>query len=147
VFPVFEAVIAAVSMMNNPMVANLVRLGFGSSREYFPFTYEDVSEFTTNLSGPAHVAANLDALERERAPWSPYRHRTWHSDFGKGGTRINDQWRIRFRWTQARPDPVENIDSRRRGQIWDVVSFFRSIPVKYCRMTSSANYPLTPTAN
>ena len=53
--------------MNNPLVANLVLLGFGSSREHFPFTYEEVREATRALSGTAHRAANLDALERGRS--------------------------------------------------------------------------------
>ncbi len=53
--------------MNNPMVANLVLLGFGSSREHFPFTYDDVREAIETLSGPAQRAVNLEALERGRA--------------------------------------------------------------------------------
>jgi indolepyruvate ferredoxin oxidoreductase, beta subunit len=53
--------------MNNPLVANLVLLGFGSSREHFPFSYEEVREATEAVSGAAHRGINLDALERGRA--------------------------------------------------------------------------------
>ena len=53
--------------MNNPMVANLVLLGFGSSQEHFPFTYDDVREATEALSGPAQRAVNLAALEQGRS--------------------------------------------------------------------------------
>jgi len=58
---------AVALQMNNPLVANLVLLGFGSSREHFPFTYEEVRAATGALSGPAQRSANLDALERGRA--------------------------------------------------------------------------------
>jgi len=58
---------AAVALhMNHPMAANLVLLGFGSSREHFPFTYEDALEAIETLSGPTQRAVNLDALERGR---------------------------------------------------------------------------------
>ncbi|MCX7149572.1 MAG: 2-oxoacid:acceptor oxidoreductase family protein [Rhodocyclales bacterium] len=58
---------AAVALqMNHPMAANLVLLGFGSSREHFPFTYDDAREAIEALSGPAQRAVNLDALERGR---------------------------------------------------------------------------------
>jgi indolepyruvate ferredoxin oxidoreductase, beta subunit len=53
--------------MNNPLVANLVLLGFASSREHFPFTYEEVREATEALSGAARRGVNLDALKRGRA--------------------------------------------------------------------------------
>jgi indolepyruvate ferredoxin oxidoreductase, beta subunit len=53
--------------MNNPLVANLVLLGFGSSREHFPFSYEEVRDATEALSGPKNRTANLDALERGRS--------------------------------------------------------------------------------
>ncbi|MCK9382660.1 MAG: 2-oxoacid:acceptor oxidoreductase family protein [Sulfuritalea sp.] len=53
--------------MKTPMVANLVLLGFGSSREHFPFTYEEVCEATAALSGPSQRAVNLAALEYGRA--------------------------------------------------------------------------------
>lgn len=53
--------------MNTPMVANLVLLGFGSSQEYFPFTYDDVREATEALSGPAQRTVNLAALEQGRS--------------------------------------------------------------------------------
>ena len=53
--------------MNNPKVTNLVLLGFGSTRESFPFSYEEVREAIDALSGPGQREANLDALERGRA--------------------------------------------------------------------------------
>ena len=53
--------------MDKPLVANLVLLGFGSSRENFPFTYEEVRASTDALSGAASRSINLDALERGRA--------------------------------------------------------------------------------
>jgi len=58
---------AVALQMNNPLVANLVLLGFGSSREHFPFTFEEVREATGALSGTAHRTAKLDALERGRS--------------------------------------------------------------------------------
>jgi indolepyruvate ferredoxin oxidoreductase beta subunit len=58
---------AVALQMKNPMVANLVLLGYGSSREHFPFTYEEVCESTAALSGPAQRDINLEALERGRA--------------------------------------------------------------------------------
>lgn len=58
---------AVALQMDNPLVANLVLLGFGSSREHFPFTYEEVREATEALSGAASRSANLDALKRGRA--------------------------------------------------------------------------------
>jgi len=58
---------AVALQMNNPLVANLVLLGFGSSREHFPFTFEEVREATEALSGTAQRAANLDALQRGRS--------------------------------------------------------------------------------
>ena len=53
--------------MNNPLVANLVLLGFASSREDFPFSYDEVRDATKTLSGTIHRQANLDALERGRS--------------------------------------------------------------------------------
>ena len=53
--------------METPLVANLVLLGFGSSREGFPFTYEEARAATEALSGAANLSVNLDALERGRA--------------------------------------------------------------------------------
>ncbi|MDO8787982.1 MAG: 2-oxoacid:acceptor oxidoreductase family protein [Sulfuritalea sp.] len=59
---------AAVALrMNHPMVTNLVLLGFGASREHFPFTYDEVREAIEALSGPAQLAVNLAALEQGRA--------------------------------------------------------------------------------
>lgn len=58
---------AAALRMNSPLVANLVLLGFGSSREHFPFTYDEVREATEALSGAAHRNINLEALKRGRA--------------------------------------------------------------------------------
>jgi len=58
---------AVALQMKYPMVANLVLLGFGSSREHFPFTYEEVRESTAALSGPAQREVNIEALERGRA--------------------------------------------------------------------------------
>lgn len=52
--------------MNSPMAANLVLLGFGSTREHFPFTYEEIRESTESLSGPKQLAVNLAALEQGR---------------------------------------------------------------------------------
>lgn len=51
--------------MKLPLVANLVLLGFASSRPGFPFAYDEVRDATAALSGP-HQATNLDALERGR---------------------------------------------------------------------------------
>ena len=58
---------AVALQMNVPLVANLVLLGFGSSREHFPFTYEEVREATAALSPAARRDVNLDALKRGRA--------------------------------------------------------------------------------
>ena len=59
---------AAVALqMNQPMVTNLVLLGFGSSREDFPFTYDEVCEAIESLSGPTQRTVNLAALERGRS--------------------------------------------------------------------------------
>lgn len=58
---------AVALQMNNPMVANLVLLGFGSDRGLFPFTYEEVREATEALSVPTQRNLNLDALEQGRA--------------------------------------------------------------------------------
>lgn len=57
--------------MHNPMVANLVLLGFGSSQPHFPFTYKEVREATEALSGPAQRSVNLDALEQGHALGMP----------------------------------------------------------------------------
>jgi len=53
--------------MNNPLVANLVLLGFASSQEDFPFSYDELRDATKTLSGTAHRQVNLDALERGRS--------------------------------------------------------------------------------
>jgi indolepyruvate ferredoxin oxidoreductase beta subunit len=58
---------AAALEMNNPLVANLVLLGFGSTREHFPFSYEEICAATEALSGSKHRSANLAALERGRS--------------------------------------------------------------------------------
>jgi indolepyruvate ferredoxin oxidoreductase beta subunit len=58
---------AVALQMNNPLVANLVLMGFGSGREGFPFTYEELREATEALSGEAQRGINLDALQRGRA--------------------------------------------------------------------------------
>ena len=58
---------AVALQMNRPLVANLVLLGFGSSREHFPFTYGEVRQATEALSDKAQRAVNLDALERGRS--------------------------------------------------------------------------------
>jgi indolepyruvate ferredoxin oxidoreductase beta subunit len=52
--------------MKLPLVANLVLLGFGASREEFPFDYEEVVAATEALSAPKHRSVNLEALERGR---------------------------------------------------------------------------------
>ena len=56
--------------MKLPLVANLVLLGFASSRPGFPFAYAEVREATAALSGP-HRTTNLEALERGRALSGP----------------------------------------------------------------------------
>ena len=56
--------------MKLPLVANLVLLGFASSRPGFPFAYAEVCEATAALSGP-HRTTNLEALERGRALSGP----------------------------------------------------------------------------
>lgn len=53
--------------MHEPLVANLVLLGFGSSREHFPFSYAEVCASTETVSSAARLAVNLDALRRGRA--------------------------------------------------------------------------------
>ncbi len=58
---------AVALQMNEPLVANLVLLGFGSSREHFPFTYDEVREATAASSQGARRDVNLDALKRGRA--------------------------------------------------------------------------------
>lgn len=50
--------------MGRPLVANLVLLGYGSSRPEFPFRYDEVVDATHALSGPDHRSLNLEALER-----------------------------------------------------------------------------------
>ena len=52
--------------LKQPLVANLVLLGFGASREEFPFDYEEVVAATEALSAPKHRSVNLEALERGR---------------------------------------------------------------------------------
>ena len=58
---------AVALQMDNPLLANLVLLGFGSSRERFPFTYEEVREATAALSEAANRSANREALKRGHA--------------------------------------------------------------------------------
>jgi len=53
--------------MQQPLVANLVLLGYGASRQDFPFSYEELRDSTAALSSPKHRATNLEALERGRA--------------------------------------------------------------------------------
>ncbi|MBI4985218.1 MAG: 2-oxoacid:acceptor oxidoreductase family protein [Rhodocyclales bacterium] len=53
--------------MNNPLLANLVLLGFGAAHERFPFTYDELCTATAAVSGALRRDANLDALERGRA--------------------------------------------------------------------------------
>ena len=53
--------------MNNPLVANLVLLGFASSWEDFPFSYDEFHDATETLSGEALRQVNLDALECGRS--------------------------------------------------------------------------------
>ena len=53
--------------LKQPLVANLVLLGYGASRPDFPFAYEELREATAALSGPKHRATNLKALELGRA--------------------------------------------------------------------------------
>ena len=53
--------------LGQPLVANLVLLGFGASQQGFPFSFADVCEATEVLSGAAHRSLNLQALERGRA--------------------------------------------------------------------------------
>lgn len=58
----------AVAMeMNQPLVANLVLLGFGTTHAEFPFSHEEMREATRTLSNPAHLDTNLAALERGHA--------------------------------------------------------------------------------
>lgn len=53
--------------LKQPLVANLVLLGYGASRPDFPFGYEELHDATSALSSPKHRATNLMALERGRA--------------------------------------------------------------------------------
>ncbi len=53
--------------LKQPLVANLVLLGYGASRKNFPFGYDELRESTAALSADAHRATNLAALERGRA--------------------------------------------------------------------------------
>jgi Pyruvate/2-oxoacid:ferredoxin oxidoreductase gamma subunit len=53
--------------MHNPMMANLVLLGFASSQPDFLFAYEELRQATEALSGAAQRSVNLEALERGRA--------------------------------------------------------------------------------
>ena len=57
---------AAALQMNNALAANLVLLGFGASREDFPFSFEEVREATAALSATARRSTNLAALDRGR---------------------------------------------------------------------------------
>ncbi len=52
--------------MRQPLVANLVLLGYGASRAEFPFEYEEVFAATEALSGPRHRSVNLEAMARGR---------------------------------------------------------------------------------
>lgn len=58
---------AVAQQMHNPVLANLVLLGFGASREHFPFAFDELRAATEALSGEAHRSVNLDALNRGRA--------------------------------------------------------------------------------
>ncbi|MCM2308384.1 MAG: 2-oxoacid:acceptor oxidoreductase family protein [Sulfuritalea sp.] len=53
--------------LKQPLVANLVLLGYGASRQDFPFGYEELWQSTAALSADAHRDTNLAALERGRA--------------------------------------------------------------------------------
>ena len=53
--------------LGNPLLANLVLLGFGSRQAGFPFGLEDLREATAALSGAAAGKLNLAALERGAA--------------------------------------------------------------------------------
>ena len=53
--------------MNQPMMSNLVLIGFGTGREHFPFTYDDARQAVETLSRSAQRTLNLEALERGRA--------------------------------------------------------------------------------
>ena len=53
--------------MHQPLMANLVLLGFGSSRKDFPFSYEEVCLATAVLSSVERRGTNLEALKRGRA--------------------------------------------------------------------------------
>ena len=50
--------------MRQPLVANLVLLGFGAAHPGFPFRYEEIRTATESLSSQAHLETNLEALER-----------------------------------------------------------------------------------
>ncbi len=50
--------------MGNPLVANLVLMGFGASHDDFPFTYDELCAATAALSGERQRQANLEALAR-----------------------------------------------------------------------------------
>ncbi len=50
--------------MHNPLLANLVLLGFASRREGFPFPYDEVREATETLSNQSQRQVNLEALAR-----------------------------------------------------------------------------------
>jgi len=58
---------AVALQMNRPLIANLVLLGFGSSRKGFPFTYDELRNATYTSSDPAHRSVNVEALERGKA--------------------------------------------------------------------------------
>ncbi len=57
---------AAAREIGNPLVANLVLLGFAASLPGFPFPYEEVLGVVEGISPGPHRSANRHALERGR---------------------------------------------------------------------------------
>lgn len=53
--------------MDQPLVANLVLLGYGASCADFPFDFEEVRAATETVSRPTHLHTNLAALEHGRS--------------------------------------------------------------------------------
>jgi indolepyruvate ferredoxin oxidoreductase beta subunit len=52
--------------MGNPLVANLVLLGFAASLPDFPFPFDEVRDVVDGISPAPHRTANLQALEQGR---------------------------------------------------------------------------------
>jgi len=52
--------------MGNPLVANLVLLGFAASLPEVPFPFGEVHDVVDGISPPSHRPTNLQALERGR---------------------------------------------------------------------------------